>query len=294
MTEYTTKPEIIDVPVSGGRMRALRWGSGERAILAVHGITSSAMVWQAIARHLPDGWSLTAMDLRGRGHSTGLPGPYGFARHTEDVLAVAEHAGGPAPVLTGHSMGAYIAVLAAAARPGRFTRLVLIDGGIPRPFPAGADPDAAIEAALGPAMARLRQAFPGEEAYLEFWRAHPAFAGNWTADAADYARYDIRGEPGAVRSRVTEDAVREDGRDMLTDREHVGGALRRLGLPVLLLTAPAGLLGEPPGMLPDEVVAPWRDRVPALRTEVVPHTNHYTLMFAEHAVKTVTARLTAG
>jgi pimeloyl-ACP methyl ester carboxylesterase len=294
VAETTPAPETIDVPVNGGQLRALRWGGGDRTIVAAHGITSSAVAWQAIARLLPDGWSLTAADLRGRGHSADLPGPYGFARHAEDLLALAEHAGGERPVLAGHSMGAYIAVLAAAARPGRFARLVLIDGGLPRPLPEDADPDAVLEATLGPAMARLRQTFPDEDAYLAFWRAHPALAGSWNSDIEDYARYDIAGEPGRLRSRVAEEAVRADGRDLFTDRAHVGDALRRLDLPVLALLAPMGMFGDPPGLVPDEVAGAWRAQVPRLRTEVVPGTNHYTIIFAEHGAKTAAARLTSN
>ena len=87
-------PHVLDIPVAGGRLRALRWGAGENVIVAAHGITSSAMAWQAVGRNLPDGWSLVAPDLRGRGGSSHLPGPYGLGRHAEDVLATIRYLGG--------------------------------------------------------------------------------------------------------------------------------------------------------------------------------------------------------
>src|SRR5690606_41031167 len=74
-------------------LRIATFGAGPRVVVAVHGITASLMAWAAVGRRMPDGWSLVAMDLRGRGHSTGLPGPYGMDRHAEDVLRVAEHVG---------------------------------------------------------------------------------------------------------------------------------------------------------------------------------------------------------
>ena len=45
------------------------------------------------------------------------------------------------------------------------------------------------------------------EAYLDFWRAHPALTQNWTKDVEAYACYDLTGDPGSLRSRAREDAV---------------------------------------------------------------------------------------
>src|SRR6516162_4985590 len=90
---------VLDVPVDGGELRVLQWGTGRRVALAVHGITASAMSWQAVARQMPPGWTLAAPDLRGRGHSAHLPGPYGLERHAADVAAVLRHFGWKPPWL---------------------------------------------------------------------------------------------------------------------------------------------------------------------------------------------------
>jgi lipase len=285
------EPEPLDIPVAGGRLRALRWGTGERTVVAAHGITASAMAWQAIGRSLPDGWSLVALDLRGRGASNGLPGPYGLGRHAEDVLAAIGYLGGH-PVLTGHSMGAYVALLANDTEPRLAARLVLLDGGLPLPVPDGADLDALLDASLGPALARLSQTYPSPQAYIDFWRAHPALADAWTADIEDYVRYDLTGPDGALRSRAMEAPVRADGRELLASGQRFGDALQRLTRPTALLTAPSGMFGEPPGMLPGWLVATWRERAPQLRPELVPGVNHYTILFAPEAVATVAAALT--
>jgi pimeloyl-ACP methyl ester carboxylesterase len=273
-------------------MRIATFGGGPRLIIAVHGITASLMAWSAVARHLPDGWSLVAMDLRGRGHSAALPGPYGLGGHAEDVLRVADHVGaGPETVLTGHSMGAYVAALAAAERV--FGRVVLVDGGLPLPLPDGADPDATVEATLGPAVERLHRTFATPEAYVEFFRSHPAFAGNWNADAEAYVRYDLTGTEGALRSRVAGEAVRQDGRSMLTEPERIGAALAAIKAPITLLRAPRGLLNQDVGMLPDTLAVPWAARLPGLTDEVIPDCNHYTIMFDDRCASIVAARLTA-
>ena len=276
---------LLNVAVDGGDLRVLQWGTGKRVAVAVHGITASGMSWQAVARHMPPDWTLAAPDLRGRGHSRDLPGPYGLERHARDVVAVLRHFGGR-PVLSGHSMGAYIALLARDSRPELVRRLVLVDGGLPLPVPEGADLDALLDTTLGPAIARLRQTFPSTEAYLDFWRAHPALAGHWTPDVEAYVRYDLTGEPGQLRSRATEDAVRADGRDVLAEKPFAD-ALARLTKPTPLLTAPAGMFGAPPPLIAPEVVAAWTGRVPTLRPQVVPETNHYTIMFAKEGAAAV-------
>jgi len=281
---------VLDVPVDGGELRVLQWGTGRRVAVAVHGITASAMSWQAVARKMPAGWTLAAPDLRGRGHSAHLPGPYGLERHVADVTAVLRHFGGR-PVLAGHSMGAYVALLVRDAHPSLSRRLVLVDGGLPLPVPDGADPEVALEAAIGPAIARLRQTFPSTEAYLDFWRAHPALAGHWTADVEAYARYDLIGVVGSMQSRVAEAAVSPDSRDVLADKPFAD-ALGRLTQPTPLLTAPAGFLGEPPGLLPSELVTKWTQRVPCLRPQRVPDVNHYTILFDPQAAATVARAIT--
>jgi lipase len=258
--------------------------------VALHGITGSAMSWQAVARQMPPGWTLAAPDLRGRGHSAHLPGPYGLERHAADVTAVLRHFGGR-PVLAGHSMGAYVALLTRDAHPGLCRRLVMVDGGLPLPLPDGVDPEEALTVSIGPAIDRLRRTFPSTEAYLDFWRAHPALAGRWTADVEAYARYDLTGEEGSMRSRVDQAVLSPDSRDVMTDKPFAE-ALGRLTQPTPLLTAPAGFTGEPPGLLPPELVDAWAERVPHLRPQTVPGVNHYTIVFDRQAAATVARAIT--
>lgn len=288
----TLDHEKLDVALPDGTLRVLRWGRGDQAALAVHGITASATAWQPVARALPATWSLFAVDLRGRGHSAGLPGPYGFDQHVTDLVTATGQLGLDRPVLAGHSLGGYVALLAATRHPDRFGGLLLVDGGLPRPVPDGTDLDAVLNASLGPALARLRETFPSVPAYFDFWRAHPAFKDAWNADIEDYLRYDLTGPEGAFRSRVVEEAARVDGRELLGGTATFGAALRALPGPARLLTAPAGLFGEPPGFQPPELCAAWQTGAPLLTTETVPGCNHYTLVLDPVHAVTVAARIT--
>ena len=288
----TLDHQELDVALPDGRLRVLRWGRGRRAALAVHGITASAMSWQAVARAMPIGWSLYAVDLRGRGHSAGLPAPYGFDQHVNDLVTAAGQLSLDRPVLAGHSLGGYVALLAATRHPDRFGGLLLVDGGLPRPLPDGTDLDAVLDLTLGPALARLRETFPSVAAYFDYWRAHPALKDAWNRDIEDYLRYDLTGPAGALRSRVIEEAARTDGRELLGGTAMFGAALRTLPGPARLLTAPAGLFAEPPGFQPPELCATWQAQAPLLSTETVPGSNHYTLVLDPAHAATVAARIT--
>ena len=290
-------PLSFDVP--GGTLHGLRFGTGPRIALAVHGITASAMAWPAVAAALPEDWSLFALDLRGRGASRDLPGPFGLAAHAADVnTAAAALLAGAAPeaagiTLVGHSMGTYVALLAADARPELYGRLVLVDGGVPLPLPAGADPDELLAATLGPALERLRTMYASADEYVDFFRRHPALGPSWDDTIEGYVRYDVLETPEGVRSRAVDAAVRADGRDLLLAGPALDAALRAVRLPASLLVAPAGMFGQEPGLLPAEAVAGYDAAVPALSVETVPGTNHYTVLFQAAAARRVAEAVTA-
>src|SRR5205085_2269892 len=102
----------------------------------------------------------------------GLPGPYGLHVHAEDVATVLGRFGDA--VLVGHSMGAFVAALAASG-PTRYRvrGLVLVDGGLPFPPQPGDDVGAQLTALLGGALDRLGRTFGDLAAVRAFWAAHP-------------------------------------------------------------------------------------------------------------------------
>jgi pimeloyl-ACP methyl ester carboxylesterase len=288
----TNRYETVAVPVEGGDLHVGRWGTGEHVVVAAHGITGNHRAWSAVARALGDDISLVAPDLRGRGRSNHLPGPYGMRTHARDLAAVLDQLGVDHAVLAGHSMGAYAATVAAVTDPERWSSLVLVDGGISLPLPDGVDPDAMLAGVLGPALDRLGMEFADEAAYLGFWRTHPAFADQaiWTEDTEGALLHDLDGEPPHLRSSTAIEAVRVDGRELLTDDE-VRAAHLRIDQPAMLLRATRGLLDDLPGLLPDELLdtvrADWRITLEA----TVEYTNHYSILLAPTGAKTVASNI---
>lgn len=281
----------IDVPVEGGTLHVAVHGpaSGRPVVLAVHGITASHVAWGPLARELGDEVTLLAVDLRGRGASTSSP-PHGIGQHVNDLLRVLDHLEVVRPLLLGHSMGAYVVAALAARRPERASAVILVDGGLPLPMPDDADPDEVLEATLGPALARLRQEFESPEAYRAFWQQHPAFSCRpdaWSDDVEAYVDYDLVDG----RSRVSEAAVRADGRDLLAD-EAVRSAASRLATPTLLLRAPRGLLDQPEPLIPADAAAEWAAATPGAVVEEVDDTNHYLITMGAREARLLSQRVT--
>ncbi len=276
----------LDVPVAGGSLAVFRLGSADPVVLAVHGITSNSHAWVAVARALQSRASLAAVDLRGRGRSAELPGPYGVAAYARDLLAVLDRFELEQPVAVGHSLGAYIVARLAADHPERVRAAVLVDGGLTIPGARQADPQTFIDGFLGPVLARLRERFPSREAYHDWWRAHPALRGGVVADRVlvPYADHDLTGVEPELRSSVVEGAVRADADEVL----QIGEAAHRLTVPATLLCATRGLLDDPNPMQPLELVREWAAEAPEQRQAVqVPDTNHYTLVFGERGASTI-------
>lgn len=310
--------QAIDVPVPGGRLRVGVWepveprsaswsDGGPPTALCVHGITSSHLAWSLVARGLP-GWRVVAPDLRGRGRSADLPGPYGLARHAQDVRTVASEVVGSlsGAVLVGHSMGGFVAVALLGAAPPSVgpAGVLLVDGGIPLPTPPGATGgEETIRATLGPTAERLRRTFTDQAAYRAFWADHPAFAGAWPPGLGEYFDYDLRADgSGGWRPATSEQAMTADGVEIAAPggspalRAGLTALSRRWGdagesgaadsgAPgrgeVVLLRAPRDLLDRPGGMYPSSWAHDQVARVPGLRVRDVPDTNHYSLLFGE-------------
>lgn len=117
----------IDIPI--GRITGLRTGvEGAPKVLALHGWLDNAASFLPLAAQLP-GIDLVTPDLPGHGRSAHLPAgaAYSFAGAVNDVLDIADALGWERFALLGHSMGAGIGSLVAAACPQRIERFVAIE-----------------------------------------------------------------------------------------------------------------------------------------------------------------------
>ncbi len=279
--------DTFRVPVDGGDLYVGAWGPSQApVVLALHGITGNHLHLAFVARELSTDHRVVAPDLRGRGASATIAGPFGMDAHARDLVAVLDRVGAQRAVVIGHSMGAFVATTMAANHPDRVERLVLVDGGLALDVPEG-DVDEVMEAVIGPAIQRLSMTFPSADAYRDFWRQHPAFATDWSDVIASAVDYDLTGSPPELRSRVSIDAVRADSVDNL-DGERVRRVAEQSTCAIELLWAERGMLDQVPGLYTEELVAPFRswlgDRFADRRVDGV---NHYTIGLSERGAKEI-------
>ena len=167
------------VPVRGGELAVVRWAAREPdapdvpTIMLVHGITANALSWAAVADEIAGRADLIAVDLRGRagsrasrapGASTRMPRtswpsstPWNSTTWSSRVTHV-EHSWQRLP----------------PRRPPNGSVVLWQWTAVGFPLPDGVDPDAVLEAVVGPAVRELSMTFADEEACLDFHRVYPA------------------------------------------------------------------------------------------------------------------------
>ena len=129
-------PRRLTVPIDN------RWGAGEMAVLDfgdparpvdlifVHANGFNAYAYRSLLQPLSGALRIWAPDLRGHGR-TRLParpeGRRSWKDHRDDLIGLLDAVDGPPVALAGHSIGGTSGLLAAAERPGRVSRLLLLD-----------------------------------------------------------------------------------------------------------------------------------------------------------------------
>jgi pimeloyl-ACP methyl ester carboxylesterase len=99
--------------------------SGE-PVLLLHGLGVGGAVWQAFARRLLPEFAAIAPDLRGHGQSDAPHDGYQPLDYATDIAALLSAEARPVPIV-GHSLGALVALEAAALEPARVPWIVLLD-----------------------------------------------------------------------------------------------------------------------------------------------------------------------
>ena len=106
--------EVSQLPVPGGHLRVLSWGTGPRTVLLMHGWGSHAPRWSNLVTVLlAQGWRVLAFDAPGHGRSSGQRSS--LAAFTSSLRTVLD-THGPVTAVIAHSMGALAAAQVLASR----------------------------------------------------------------------------------------------------------------------------------------------------------------------------------
>jgi N-formylmaleamate deformylase len=130
----------VHIRANGIRQHYLRFRGAGPQVVIVPGIISPAILWEHVGRWLAASFDCFIIDVRGRGLSESGPHlDYGFDECARDLAAFVRALGLDGATVVGHSMGARIALRAAADAPDLFDSLILVDpptsGPGRRPYP---------------------------------------------------------------------------------------------------------------------------------------------------------------
>jgi pimeloyl-ACP methyl ester carboxylesterase len=276
-------------------LNALERGAGETCLL-LHGWLDHAHSFDRLAPLLPG--RTVALDFRGHGDSDWAPAAafYHFVEYIADLDAVLDQTG--ATRIVGHSMGASVALLYAAARPGRLKHLALLDSA-PLVIGAGEVPlrlSAWLDDLKKPRQRRRVESV--EDAARRLMR----FQNGLTAEAAQIlAAHGVSpdGEAGIWRGQSGDPTTAESAPGPLAWkwdpwlRAHSPLPFTEDALQALLaeVVTPVLLVRAQSGMTPDEAELRARlAKVSSLRIETIPGTGHHLHLEAPEEI----ARLVAA
>lgn len=165
----------------------------EETVLLVHATGFHARCWDRVVAELGSA-HVIAVDMRGHGRSDKTP-PFDWDTFGRDLAELVAELGLCGIVGVGHSMGGHSMVQAAAAYPGRFRRLVLVD-------PVILEPELYAErAASGPGdpadhpTSRRRNRWASWEEMYERFRGRAPFSAWQPSVLEDYCRHGVRPAP---------------------------------------------------------------------------------------------------
>jgi 3-oxoadipate enol-lactonase len=235
---------------------AYRVRPGRDPWVLLHALACDATLWDAVVAAVPEDVGLVIPEQRGHGGSTlgwALPSVDLFAA---DVLAVLQAEGIERPALAGISMGGYVALAIAEARPDLARRLVLVSSHARAEDEEG-------KAARAEALGILDR--QGWETWLE------AALPRWVASVTHHPH--LRGMAGRAGDAGLTTALLA-----LANRPDRRALLPRLRVP---LTAVAG---EADPLTPRARLAEVADAAPHGRLVVVPGAAHLVALDAPAAV----------
>ena len=224
-------------------------GSGEPAIVFVHGWSCDRSYWRAQIEHFASSHRVVAIDLGGHGESGLGREEWTMAAFGADVRAVVEALDLRGVVLVGHSMGGPVIVEAARLMPDRVAALVPVD------FFQDIDDrmsDEQLETFLGP----IRADFRGT---IEPW-VQNFFTAEAAPQLVDRIVSDMASAPPEVAISALEHTIQNDH----------AAALAALEVPMRLINA---------DIWPTNLEAARRHK-PDIQLAVMPGTGHFLMIEA--------------
>lgn len=229
------------IKLRDGAVAGEHYGRVDRPIdvLFAHANGMNAAAYRGIFKTLPDDIHVLAIDQRGHGLSS-LPGDRpaeqreGWTDLRDDLLAVLASLDERPLVLAGHSMGATVGLMAAAAGRHVADRLLLFD-------PVWTSFAAAEDMAAG--SRKRRRSFANRQEAFTWLHGRGVFA-SWPHQALlDYVSTGLRQVRGAFELSCTPEW---ETSNFLTSVNPIEACLASLAIPATVLVAETGSAWRPP------------------------------------------------
>jgi pimeloyl-ACP methyl ester carboxylesterase len=120
------KPQLVN-SLDGVHIEYQVYGSGETAVVLIHGWSCDANYWRSQLDALKPKYTTVTVNLAGHGASGRNRTDWSMANYGEDVAAVVRQLQNTRVVLVGHSMGAPVAMEAARRIGDRVVGIVAVD-----------------------------------------------------------------------------------------------------------------------------------------------------------------------
>ena len=261
--------------------------AGGVPVLATHGWLDNASTFDLLAPRL-DGCEVVSLDLAGHGLS-GSRSPdaaYNIWEDVGDLLEVAEQLGWPRFNLLGHSRGAAIAMLFAAAFPELTDRLVLLEGGIPVVGEAAEAPETLARSFLERRELRAKSGRVFVDRATAIAERARGFTKLSTEAAEILARRALREVDGGFQWHA--DQRLKGVPEVRLTREQVRAFVERVKAPALMVLAEESPFGGTD--LYDEMIAAFAD----IETVVLPGAHHLHLEGAQGEIATLVRQFLAA
>jgi len=241
-------------------MHYVAQGSGEPALVFVHGFAGGLEDWRAQLDHFAPRRTVVACDLRGHGATPGRADECSIEHYGGDVAALLGALQISRAVLVGHSMGCRVVLEAARLDPERVAGVVLVDGS----KMGSGDP---------------QQAEDAMRAAIEF-AGYPAFADAFFAQMFLAPSRESRAIIARAKRLPAEIGVALFPRMLRWDAAHMEAALDALRAPLLVIQSTWVNAEKKRAPLAPAQSTPWlelvKSRVPGARIEIIPRTGHFT------------------
>lgn len=264
------------VSVPGGDIAALEFGPADRPldVIFLHANGFNAGTYATVLAPLGEQLRVLAVDQRGHGRTTLPAEPWTYDSWLilrDDLLALLEGLGETPTVLSGHSMGGTVSLLAAAERADAARRLMLFDPVVvtaERQAMMGAEGFRNSPLALG--AQRRRAVFADREAALQAYSGRGAFKTWPEASLRDYLADGLaEGDDGQVHLACRPEW---EASNFAAHFHDTVGAFARVRAPIRILKAEVGstcgLEAHEGEVLADRHV----------RLETIPGTTHFLPM----------------